>query len=150
MSTAAMLVYPDFFKAAVSSAGNHDNSMYNSWWSETHHGVQEEKDDDGNIKYKYTIDKNQSLASNLKGKLMLITGDVDNNVHPGGTIRMANALIKAHKRFSFMLMPGQRHGFGKMTEYSFWLRADHFSKHFLGKEASSVDILEMNRDKPKK
>ena len=149
MSTAAILVYPDFFKAAVSSAGNHDNSMYNSWWSETHHGVQAEKDADGNTKYKYTIDKNQSLAGNLKGNLMLITGDVDNNVHPGGTIRMANALIKANKRFSFMLMPGQRHGFGSMTEYSFWLRADHFSKHFLGKEASSIDIIEMNRDKPK-
>jgi dipeptidyl aminopeptidase/acylaminoacyl peptidase len=149
MSTAAMLVYPDFFKAAVSSAGNHDNSIYNSWWSETHHGVQEEKDEDGNVKYKYLIDNNQSLAKNLKGKLMLITGDVDNNVHPGGTIRMANELIKANKRFDFMLMPGQRHGFGNMTEYSFWLRADHFSKHFLGVEASSVDITEMNRAKPK-
>ena len=150
MSTAAMLVYPDFFKAAVSSAGNHDNSMYNSWWSETHHGIHEEKDADGNSKYKYAIDKNQSLAGNLKGKLMLITGDVDNNVHPGATIRMANALIKANKRFDFMLMPGQRHGFGSMTEYSFWLRADHFSKHFLGKEATSVDITEMNRGTPKK
>lgn len=150
MSTAAMLVYPDFFKAAVSSAGNHDNSMYNSWWSETHHGIQEEKDADGNSKYKYAIDKNQSLAKNLKGKLMLITGDIDNNVHPGATIRMANALISANKRFDFMLMPGQRHGFGNMTEYSFWLRADHFSKHFLGKEVTSVDITEMNRDLPKK
>ena len=151
MSTAAILVYPDFFKAAVSSAGNHDNSMYNSWWSETHHGIQEEKDADGNSKYKYAIDKNQSLAKNLKGKLMLITGDVDNNVHPGATIRMANALIKANKRFDFMLMPGQRHGFGNMTEYSFWLRADHFSKHFLNnKEATRVDIIEMNRDKPLK
>ena len=148
MSTAAMLVYPDFFKAAVSSAGNHDNSMYNSWWSETHHGVKEEIDGKGNTTYKYSIDKNQSLAKNLKGKLMLITGDVDNNVHPGATIRMANALIKANKRFNFMIMPGQRHGFGSMTEYSFWLRADHFSKHFLGEEASSTDIIEMNRDKP--
>jgi dipeptidyl-peptidase 4 len=149
MSTAAMLVYPDFFKAAVSSAGNHDNSMYNSWWSETHHGVKEEMDEDGKSTYKYDIDKNQSLATNLKGNLMLITGDVDNNVHPGGTIRMANALIKANKRFKFMIMPGQRHGFGKMKEYSFWLRADHFSKYFLGKEAISIDIDEMNRDKPK-
>lgn len=149
MSTAAMLVYPDFFKAAVSSAGNHDNSMYNSWWSETHHGVKEEMQADGSVEYKYAIDKNQSLAANLKGDLMLIHGDVDNNVHPGGTIRMADALIKAHKRFKFMLMPGQRHGFGKMTEYSFWLRADHFSRYFLGQEATSVDIIEMNRDKPK-
>ncbi|NNE31729.1 MAG: prolyl oligopeptidase family serine peptidase [Winogradskyella sp.] len=149
MSTAAILVYPDFFKAAVSSAGNHDNAIYNSWWSETHHGVMEEKDDDGNVKYKYMIDNNQSLADNLKGHLMLITGDVDNNVHPGGTIRMANALIKANKRFGFMLMPGQRHGFGNMTEYSFWLRADHFSKYLLGQEATSVDIVNINRDKPK-
>ncbi|MCA0133346.1 S9 family peptidase [Winogradskyella alexanderae] len=150
MSTAAMLVYPDFFKAAVSSAGNHDNTIYNSWWSETHHGVQEEMDEKGNTKYKYMIDTNQELADNLKGHLMLITGDVDNNVHPGGTIRMANALIKAHKRFEFMLMPGQRHGFGNMTEYSFWLRADHFSKYLLGHEMTDIDITEMNRDIPKK
>ncbi|MGJ8733732.1 MAG: DPP IV N-terminal domain-containing protein [Cellulophaga sp.] len=149
MSTAAMLVYPDFFKVAVSSAGNHDNSMYNSWWSETHHGVEEVKDAKGVVSYKYDIDKNQTLASNLKGKLMLVTGDVDNNVHPGATIRMANALIKANKRFDFMMMPGQRHGFGSMTEYFFWLKADYFSKHFLGVEATNVDMLEMNRAKPK-
>ena len=150
MSTAAMLVYPDFFKAAVSSAGNHDNSVYNSWWSETHHGVKEEIDGKGKVTYKYKIDTNQSLAKNLKGHLMLIHGDVDNNVHPAGTIRMANELIKANKRFKFMTMPGQRHGFGRMTEYSFWLRADHFSKYFLGVEATNVDITEMNRDVPKK
>lgn len=150
MSTAAMLVYPDFFDVAVSSAGNHDNTIYNSWWSETHHGIKEEKDAEGNIKYKYMIDKNQTLASNLKGKLLLTTGDVDNNVHPGGTIRMVNALIKANKRFDFMLMPGQRHGFGNMTEYFFWMKADYFSKHLLGVEATSVDMTEMNREKPKK
>lgn len=112
--------------------------------------MKEEMDDDGNVKYKYIIDDNQSLAKNLKGNLMLIHGDVDNNVHPGGTIRMANELIKANKRFEFMTMPGQRHGFGSMTEYSFWLRADHFSKYLLGQEAMSIDITEMNRDKPKK
>nr|WP_262894888.1 S9 family peptidase [Snuella sedimenti] len=150
MSTAAMLVYPDFFKVAVSSAGNHDNTIYNSWWSETHHGIKEEKDAEGKISYKYAIDKNQSLAKNLKGKLMLVTGDIDNNVHPGSTIRVADALIKANKRFDFMLMPGQRHGFGKMTEYFFWLKADYFSKHLLGIEATSTDITEMNRDTPKK
>ena len=150
MSTAAMLVYPDFFKVAVSSAGNHDNSMYNSWWSETHHGVKESKDAEGKTTYTYSIDKNQSLAKNLKGKLLLVTGDVDNNVHPGATIRMANALIKANKRFDFMVMPGQRHGFGNMTEYFFWLKADYFSKHLLGVEASNVEMLEMNRAVPKK
>ena len=150
MSTAAMLVYPDFFDVAVSSSGNHDNNIYNSWWSETHHGVQEEKSAKGKISYKYRIDKNQTLAKNLKGKLMLVTGDIDNNVHPGGTIRMADALIKANKRFDFMLMPGQRHGYGRMTEYFFWMKADYFSKHLLGTEIKDIDMIEMNRDKPKK
>ncbi|MDP5106508.1 MAG: prolyl oligopeptidase family serine peptidase [Polaribacter sp.] len=149
MSTAAMLVYPDFFKAAVSSAGNHDNNVYNSWWSETHHGVKEEIDEKGKSSYVYKIDDNQSLAKNLKGHLMLIHGDMDNNVNPAGTIRMANELIKANKRFKYMIMPGQRHGFGNMTEYSFWLRADHFSKYLLGKETTDTDILYMNMDDPK-
>jgi len=148
MSTAAMLVYPDFFKVAVSSAGNHDNNVYNSWWSETHHGVKEEIDAKGKISYRYKIDDNQSLAKNLKGHLMLIHGDMDNNVNPAGTIRMAEQLIKAHKRFKFMVMPGQRHGFGSMTEYSFWLRADHFSKYLLGKEVTDVDFMFMNLNKP--
>ncbi|KOY52056.1 S9 family peptidase [Polaribacter dokdonensis] len=149
MSTAAMLVYPDFFKAAVSSAGNHDNNVYNSWWSETHHGVKEEIDEKGKVSHKYKIDDNQSLAKNLKGHLMLIHGDMDNNVHPAGTIRMANELIKAKKRFKFMIMPGQRHGFGRMTEYSFWLRADHFSKYLLGEENTDADFMYMNMDEPK-
>jgi dipeptidyl aminopeptidase/acylaminoacyl peptidase len=149
MSTAAMLVYPDFFKVAVSSSGNHDNSIYNRWWSEKHHGVKEIEDEEGNISFKYDIEKNQDLAKNLKGKLLITTGDIDNNVHPGLTIRMANALIKANKRFDFFLFPGQRHGYGDMNEYFFWLRADYFVKHLMGdyESSSSTDIIEMNRDK---
>jgi len=149
MSTAAILVYPDFFKAAYSQAGNHDNSMYNSWWSETHHGVKEETNDDGSMNYVYEIEKNQSLANNLKGKLFLVTGDMDNNVHPGATLRVANALIKANKRFDLMILPTQRHGFGNMSEYNFWLRADHFSKHLLGFENNQVDIKMIQKDIPK-
>lgn len=149
MSTAAMLVYPDFFKVAVSSAGNHDNTVYNSWWSETHHGIKEEIDAKGKVTYKYMIDKNQSLAKNLKGKILLATGDVDNNVHPAGTIRMVNAFMKANKRFDFMLFPGSRHGF-RDREYWFWRKADYFSKHLLGVETNFVDITEMNRDMPLK
>lgn len=146
MSTAAMLVYPDFFKVAVSSAGNHENNIYNRWWSEKHDGVKEVKDKKGEIKFEYDIDKNSELAKNLKGKLLLVTGDIDNNVHPGNTIRMANALIKANKRFDFMIMPGQRHGFGDMTEYFFWLMGDYFCKHLLGDYSTNVDITEMNNE----
>jgi len=144
MSTAAMLVYPDFFKAAVSSSGNHDNSVYNRWWSETHHGVKEKTDDEGKVTFEYDIDKNQALAKNLKGNLLLTTGDVDNNVHHAGTFRVAEALIRANKRFDFFMFPGQRHGYGNMGNYWFWLRAEYFAQHLLGDDRKAVDIMELN------
>src|SRR5690606_23856681 len=111
MSTAAMLVYPDFFKVAVSGAGNHENNIYNRWWSERHHGVEEKITEKGDTTFNYQIERNSQLASNLKGKLLIVTGDIDNNVHPANSIRMVEALIKANKRFDFVLLPGQRHGF---------------------------------------
>ena len=150
MSTAALLVYPDVFKVAVSSAGNHENNIYNRWWSEKHHGVQERILPSGDTTFVYQIEKNSELANNLKGHLMLSTGDVDNNVHPAGTIRMANALIKAGKRFEFVLLPGQRHGYGDMNEYFFWKMGDYFVAHLLGETSPPpVNMVEMQRDKPK-
>jgi dipeptidyl-peptidase-4 len=145
MSTAAMLVYPDFFKVAVSSSGNHDNSIYNRWWSEKHHGVKEMVSDKGDTSFLYSIEKNADLAKNLKGHLLLSTGDIDNNVHPGNTIRVANALIKANKRFDFVILPGQRHGYGDMTEYFWWRMADYFSRYLIGDPAERpVAIEEMD------
>ena len=146
MSTAAILKYPDFFKAAVSCAGNHDNRIYNRWWSEQHHGILE-KIDKGDTTFVYHIDTNQELAKNLKGHLMLVHGDVDNNVHPANTIRVVNALIKANKRFDMLLLPGQRHGFGDMNEYFFWRMADYYSEWLIGdSERSRVDIVQLNND----
>jgi dipeptidyl aminopeptidase/acylaminoacyl peptidase len=146
MSTAAMLVYPDFFKVAVSSSGNHDNSIYNRWWSEKHHGVKEMIGEKGDTSFVYNIDKNPDLVKNLKGHLLLTTGDIDNNVHPANTIRVVNALIKANKRFDLLVLPGQRHAYGDMTEYFFWKMADYFSQHLLGDWNQPVDITEMNRE----
>jgi dipeptidyl aminopeptidase/acylaminoacyl peptidase len=148
MSTAAMLVYPDFFKVAVSSSGNHENNIYNRWWSEKHHGVNEQISNNGDTSFLYAIEKNSELAKNLKGHLMLATGDIDNNVHPANTIRMANALIKANKRFDFVLMPGQRHGYADMNEYFFWLMGDYYSKWLLGDFSQPVDMVEMNKEVP--
>jgi len=145
MSTAAMLVYPDFFKVAVSSSGNHENNVYNRWWSEKHHGVKEVEDDEGEVSFEYSIEKNSELAKNLKGHLLLTTGDVDNNVHPANTLRMAEALIKANKRFDFFIFPGQRHGYrGEMGDYWFWLRAEYFVRHLLGDSRWNPDIIELN------
>ena len=146
MSTAAMLVYPDFFKVAVSSSGNHDNSIYNRWWSEKHHGVKEQITDNGDTSFVYNIDKNPDLANNLKGRFMLTTGDIDNNVHPANTIRVANALIKANKRFDLVILPGQRHGYADMSEYFFYVLADYYAKWLIGDFSQSVDIYEMNRE----
>ncbi|HEV2483428.1 MAG TPA: DPP IV N-terminal domain-containing protein [Puia sp.] len=147
MSTAAMLVYPDFFKVAVSSSGNHDNSIYNRWWSEKHHGVKEMVSDKGDTSFLYSIEKNADLAKNLKGHLLLSTGDIDNNVHPGNTIRVANALIKANKRFDLVILPGQRHGYGDMTEYFWWRMADYFSRYLIGDPTERpVAIEEMDRE----
>ncbi|MCR5464195.1 MAG: S9 family peptidase [Bacteroidales bacterium] len=146
MSTAAILKYPDFFKAAVSCAGNHDNSIYNRWWSEQHHGILE-RVDKGDTTFVYHIDTNQELAKNLKGHLMLVHGDVDNNVHPGNTIRVVDALIRANKRFDMLILPGQRHGFGDMNEYFFWRMADYYSEWLIGdSERYKVDITQLNND----
>ncbi len=146
MSTAAILKYPDFFKAAVSCAGNHDNNIYNRWWSEQHHGIQE-KIEAGDTTFVYSIETNPQIANNLKGHLMLVHGDIDNNVHPANTIRVVNALIRANKRFDMLILPGQRHGFGDMNEYFFWRMADYYCEWLMGaSERHEVDIKEMNND----
>ncbi len=149
MSTAAMLVYPDFFKVAVSGSGNHENNIYNRWWSERHHEVTERISPKGDTTFSYNIDKNSSLAKNLKGHLLLSTGDIDNNVHPANTIRMVDALIKANKRFDFMLLPEQRHSYGSMTEYFFWKMGEYFAEYLLGDYRHSADIIEIQNDIPK-
>lgn len=145
MSTAAILTYPDFYKVAVSCAGNHDNRIYNRWWSETHHGVKEVVKD-GDTTFNYSIKTNPELAKNLKGRLLLVHGDMDDNVHPANTTRVIDALIRANKRFDMLFLPGQRHGFGDMDEYFFWKMADYFSRYLIGDYEECVDIRQMNND----
>ena len=177
MSTAAILSYPDFYKVAVSSSGNHDNNIYNQWWGETHNGVteidkktarkQEVKDslnrkqelkdslnkkrevkdslnkkNEVEISFKGSVEKNQDIAKNLKGYLLLVTGDVDDNVHPGNTLRVVDALIKANKRFDFMMLPGQRHGYGNEVPYFDRLMWYYFAEHLLGDYRTNVDLLD--------
>ena len=140
MSTAAILQYPDFFKVAVSCAGNHDNTIYNRWWSETHHGVREKVTGEGDTTFVYSIKSNPELAKRLKGHLLLVHGDIDNNVHPGNTTRVVDALIRANKRFDMLVLPQQRHHFGDMDEYFYWRLVDYFSRYLLGQQETSVDL----------
>jgi hypothetical protein len=110
--------------------------------------VREVVSEKGDTSFVYNIEKNPDLAKNLKGKLLLFTGDIDNNVHPANTIRVVNALIRANKRFDLMVLPGQRHGYADMTEYFFWKMTDYFSNYLLGDftSSSNVDIEQMNRE----
>jgi dipeptidyl aminopeptidase/acylaminoacyl peptidase len=147
MSAAAMLIYPDFFKVAVSESGNHENNIYNRAWSEKHHGVKEVTDKDGSVHFEYQIEKNSDIAKNLKGHLLLSTGDIDDNVHPGNTLRLVDALIKANKRFDMIVLPGQRHSYVPVGDYFSWIRADYFCKYLLGDFDQSVDMWELNREK---
>ncbi|HJR57963.1 MAG TPA: DPP IV N-terminal domain-containing protein, partial [Vicinamibacterales bacterium] len=145
MSAAAMLVYPDFFKVGWSESGNHENNIYNNTWSEKHHGIKE-VEKEGKVTFEYSIDKNSELAKNLKGNLMLITGDIDNNVHPANTYRLADALIKANKRFDMFVLPGVRHSFNAVSGYVNWLRGDYFARHLLGESSNNVDMVELNKE----
>lgn len=106
MSATALLTYPDFYKVAVSASGNYDPNIYTQWWSETYHGLNKGRP------LKNYIPTTLELAPNLKGKLLLITGDMDINVHPAHTMRLADALIKANKYFDMMVLPGKGHGLG--------------------------------------
>jgi hypothetical protein len=87
---------------------------------------------DDSLKYEIKVPTNIELAPNLKGNLLLVTGDMDNNVHPGNTIRLVNALIKANKRFDFMLMPGKPHGYGDMQPYFTHMLMEYFAEHLIG------------------
>lgn len=191
MTAAALLLppYNEFFKVGVSSAGNHDNNIYNQNWSEQHHGLREvpvtqgqqnsgagtgrtvspdpevetvidgwlldaieqsgdpqfdtgarqgqgqnqgQQQGTGQTKFDIKVPTNPEIAVNLKGHLLLVHGDMDNNVHPANTIRLVNALIKANKRFDFMVMPGQAHGFGPMQPYFDQMTMEYFAEHLLG------------------
>ena len=122
MATTAMCTYPDFYKVAVSSSGNHDNSIYNRTWGETYNGFGKK------------IDMNQSLAKNLKGHLLLVSGESDSNVNPAGTYRMVDAFVKENKPFDMLILPGQSHTYNDQYKAYFQqrLRA-YFAQHLLNK-----------------
>ena len=249
MSAAALLVKPynEFFKVAVSSAGNHDNNVYNNTWAERYHGMKEvpidskddakkeepkkgfgkggfkkginppssppptgggdtideepqdkkaevikpklvkqqdkkdekAKDDKKDVKagkddkkddalkgkddkkddvakakddkkddakpgtrFDIKVPTNPELAANLKGKLLLVHGDMDNNVHPANTIRLVDALIKANKRFDMLILPGKAHGFADYQAYFTQRAWEYFAEHLLDDRTSGADIYD--------
>ena len=129
-STAGILRHPDFFKVAVSQAGNHDNRNYEDDWAEKWQGLLVENPDSTT---NYDNQANQLVAANLKGKLLLAHGTLDSNVPPYSTYLVVDALIAANKDFDLIMFPNRRHGFGN-EPYMMRRRWDYFVRHLLGAE----------------
>lgn len=128
-STAAILRYPDFYKVAVSGAGNHDNRNYEDDWGEKWQGLLT-VNEDGTTNYDNQA--NHLLAGNLKGKLLLAHGLMDGNVPASNTLLVADALVKANKDFDLLVFPHGSHGFGSASQYWMRKRWDYFVTHLLG------------------
>jgi dipeptidyl aminopeptidase/acylaminoacyl peptidase len=119
----AMLVHPEFYKVCVSISGDHDARLDKAWWNELYQGYPVGKD--------YAEQSNVTLADKLLGHLLLVHGDVDNNVNPVETMRLVDALIKANKDFDMLLVPNMYHGEGRNL-YLVRRRWDYFVQHLLG------------------
>jgi dipeptidyl aminopeptidase/acylaminoacyl peptidase len=126
----AMFRYPDFFKVGISEAGNHDNREYEDDWGEKWQGLLQ-TNTDGTTNYDNQA--NQLQAKNLKGKLLLAHGTMDNNVPPYNTLLVVNELIKANKDFDLLMLPNRNHGFGNEA-YMVRRRWDYFTRYLLGAE----------------
>ena len=125
-----ILRYPDFYKVAISEAGNHDNRTYEDDWGERYQGLLV-RNPDGSTNYDNQA--NQLLAKNLKGKLLIAHGTMDNNVPPNNTLVLENALIAANKDFDLLMLPNRRHGFAN-EPYMIRRRWDYFVRNLMGAE----------------
>lgn len=137
-STAGILRYPDFYKVAVSGAGNHDNRNYEDDWGEKWQGLLEvlpetspDKDGGAAVVTNYDNQANQLLADRLEGKLLLAHGMMDTNVHPSNTLLVVEALINAEKDFDLVVLPNASHGFGN-RRFFMKKRWDYFVEHLAG------------------
>ena len=134
----AMFRFPDFFKVGISESGNHDNRNYEDDWGERYNGLTSAAD--------YEAQANQNYAKNLKGKLMLAHGMMDNNVPPYNTLLVVEALEKANKDYDLIIFPNSAHGFGNYTPYMTRRRWDYFVKNLLGAEPPHEYALDIKPD----
>jgi dipeptidyl-peptidase-4 len=134
----AMFRYPDFFKVGISESGNHDNRSYEDDWGERYQGLLLSRPDGSS---NYDNQANQLVAKNLKGKLLLAHGTMDDNVPPYSTYLVVDALIKANKDFDLLMLPNQAHGYAAEANYMARRRWDYFVKNLLGAEPPTEYLL---------
>ena len=131
IAAGAMFRYPDFFDVGISESGNHDQRNYEDDWGERYQGLLVGSEDGSD---NYAAEANQELAANLKGKLLLAHGMMDDNVPPYNTLLVVQALVEANKDFDLLLFPNARHGYGPASDYMMRRRWDYFVRHLLGAE----------------
>ncbi|SHM43859.1 S9 family peptidase [Mucilaginibacter sp. OK098] len=134
----AMFRYPDFFKVGISESGNHENLNYEDDWGERYNGLAANSN--------YAAQANQNLAKNLKGKLMLAHGLLDDNVPPYNTLLVIEALEKANKDYDLVVFPNSPHGYGPYSPYMMRRRWDYFVKNLLGVEPPHEYVLKSKTD----
>jgi len=142
-TAAAMFRYPDFFKVGISESGNHDNRNYEDDWGERYIGLLTK---DASGKSNYEDQANQNFAQNLKGKLMLAHGMMDDNVPPYNTLLVVEALEKAGKDYDLVIFPNSPHGYGQYSPYMMRRRWDYFVKNLLGVDAPKEYQLRAKAD----
>jgi len=134
----AMFRYPDFFKVGISESGNHDNRNYEDDWGERYDGLLANSD--------YEAQANQNYAKNLKGKLLLAHGLMDDNVPPSNTLLVVDALEKANKDFDLVVFPNSPHGYGPFGSYMMRRRWDYFVRNLAGLAPPQEYLLKMKPD----
>lgn len=121
----AMLAFPDFYRVGVSISGDHDARLDKAWWNELYQGYPVQGD--------YVAQSNVTMADRLKGRLLVVHGDIDDNVHPVETMRFVDALMKANKNFDMLFVPNMYHGeSGPHAPYLVRRRWDYFVQYLLG------------------
>ncbi len=128
-TTTAMFQFPDFFKVGIAESGNHDNRDYEDDWDEKWGGLEKNNDTPQD---NYNAQAAQNYAKNLKGKLLLAHGTMDDNVPPNNTLLVVDALIKANKDFDLLLIPNAHHGYGAASQYMMRRRWDYFVRNLAG------------------
>ncbi|MDB5154011.1 MAG: ptpA 3 [Mucilaginibacter sp.] len=134
----AMFRYPDFFKVGISESGNHDNRNYEDDWGERYDGLVSNSN--------YDAQANENYAKNLKGKLLLAHGLMDDNVPPQNTLLVVEALERANKDFDLIVFPNSAHGYGPFSSYMMRRRWDYFVKNLLGDEPPNEYQLKSKPD----
>jgi len=141
-TASAMFKYPEFYKVGISESGNHDSRNYEDDWGERYIGLLT-KDEAGNSNY--DDQANAEFAKNLKGKLLLAHGGLDDNVPPYNTYLVVDALVKANKDFDLIIFPNARHGFGKDSYYMMRRRWDYFVENLMGAKHPTEFKIEPNK-----